>query len=112
MKKIEAIIRPYKLDEVRAALAEIDITGMTILEVKGLGRQAGHTEIYRGNEYNVDFLPKIKIEIIVADQQLQAAVDVIMQSARTGQIGDGKIVVSSVDSLLRIRTGEENLDAI
>ena len=112
MKKIEAIIRPYKLNDVRNALAEIDITGMTITDVKGLGRQKGHREIYRGAEYNVDFLPKVKVDLVVEDSLLESALDIIMNAARTGQIGDGKIFVSTIDEVLRIRTAELDSDAL
>jgi nitrogen regulatory protein P-II 1 len=106
MKKIEAVIKPFKLDEVREALSEIGVSGMTVTEVKGFGRQKGHTELYRGAEYVVDFLPKIKIEIVVADNQLESAIESIISAARTGKIGDGKIFVSSVEQVMRIRTGE------
>jgi len=106
MKKIEAIIKPFKLEEVKDALAEIGAEGMTITEVKGFGRQKGHTEIYRGSEYTVDFLPKIKIETVVADSQKDAAVAAIVKAAKTGKIGDGKIFVTSVEQVVRIRTGE------
>ncbi len=112
MKKIEAIIRPYKLDAVRDALEDIDIFGMTIIEVKGLGRQKGHREIYRGTEYLVDFLPKIKIELLVNDNQLDDSLDAIMEAARTGKIGDGKIAVTHIESITRIRTGETDQDAV
>jgi nitrogen regulatory protein P-II 1 len=112
MKKVEAIIKPFKLDDVREALSEIGITGMTAIEVKGFGRQKGHTELYRGAEYVVDFLPKVKIEIVVTDEQADRCMDVITQAARTGKIGDGKIFVTNVDKVLRIRTGEEDLAAI
>lgn len=112
MKKIEAVIKPFKLDDVREALSEIGITGMTVTEVKGFGRQKGHTELYRGAEYVVDFLPKVKVEIVVATDQAERCIDVITQAARTGKIGDGKIFVTSVERVVRIRTGEENLDAI
>src|SRR5277367_4691890 len=106
MKKIEAIIKPFKLDDVKSALAELGIQGLTVTEVKGFGRQKGHTEIYRGSEYAVDFLPKIKIEIVLADAQVATVVAAIVKSAKTGKIGDGKIFVSSVESVLRIRTGD------
>ncbi len=106
MKKIEAIIKPFKLDEVKEALHDIGINGMTILEVKGFGRQKGHTELYRGAEYTVDFLPKVKLEIIVSDDLAQKTVETIQKAACTDKIGDGKIFVSSVDELMRIRTGE------
>ena len=107
MKKIEAVIKPFKLNEVKDALHEIGLTGMTVSEVKGFGRQKGHTEIYRGSEYTVDFLPKIKIEIVLADSQVQAAVDTIVKSARTGKIGDGKVFVYNVEEAVRIRTDEK-----
>ena len=106
MKKIEAIIKPFKLDDVREALTEIGITGMTVSEVKGFGRQKGHTEIYRGAEYAVDFLPKIKIDIVLADEMVERAVEAIIQAAHTGKVGDGKVFVSPVEQVVRIRTGE------
>jgi nitrogen regulatory protein P-II 1 len=112
MKKIEAIIKPFKLDEVREALSEVGVTGLTVTEVKGFGRQKGHTELYRGAEYVVDFLPKIKIEIVVADETVEAAIEAIIKAARTGKIGDGKIFVSPVEQVVRIRTGEANEAAI
>ncbi|OBW95952.1 hypothetical protein QV08_02005 [Gallibacterium salpingitidis] len=112
MKKIEAIIKPFKLDDVREALSDIGITGMTVSEVKGFGRQKGHTELYRGAEYMVDFLPKVKLEIIVADEQVEQCVDAIIDTAQSGKIGDGKIFVYDVERVIRIRTGEENEDAI
>ena len=112
MKKIEAIIKPFKLDEVKNSLALIGIQGLTIYEAKGFGRQKGHTELYRGAEYVVDFLPKVKIEIIVDDELLESAIDCIEQSAKTGRIGDGKIFVSSIEQAIRIRTGEKGNDAI
>ncbi len=112
MKKIEAVIKPFKLDEVREALSEIGISGLTVTEVKGFGRQKGHTELYRGAEYVVDFLPKIKIEIVVNGEHVDAAIDAIIKAARTGKIGDGKIFVSSVEQVVRIRTGETNEAAI
>jgi nitrogen regulatory protein P-II 1 len=112
MKKIEAIIKPFKLEEVKSALAELGIQGLTASEVKGFGRQKGHTEIYRGSEYAVDFLPKIKIELVLADAQVAAAVEAIVKAAKTGKIGDGKIFVSSVESVLRIRTGETGEQAV
>ena len=112
MKKIEAIIKPFKLDEVREALSEIGITGMTVTEVKGFGRQKGHTELYRGAEYVVDFLPKVKLEIVVKEEQLQRCIEAITTSARTGKIGDGKIFVVNVEQVIRIRTGEAGPDAI
>ena len=106
MKKIEAIIKPFKLEEVKEALSDLGIEGMTVSEVKGFGRQKGHTEIYRGSEYTVDFLPKIKIEVVVSTPQVDKAIEAIVKAAKTGQIGDGKIFVSPVDHTLRIRTGE------
>jgi len=112
MKKVEAIIKPFKLDDVREALSEIGITGMTVAEVKGFGRQKGHTELYRGAEYVVDFLPKVKVEIVVTDDQLETCLETITNVARTGKIGDGKIFVSDVCRVIRIRTGEENDEAI
>jgi nitrogen regulatory protein P-II 1 len=112
MKKIEAIIKPFKLDEVREALSEIGVTGMTVTEVKGFGRQKGHTELYRGAEYVVDFLPKIKLELVVADDQVERAIEAIINAARTGKIGDGKIFVTSVEQVIRIRTGESDEAAI
>ena len=112
MKKIEAIIKPFKLDDVREALQEIGITGMTSTEVKGFGRQKGHTELYRGAEYVIDFLPKIKIDIVVAEEDTDRCIEAITQAARTGKIGDGKIFVSSIERVVRIRTGEENEEAI
>jgi nitrogen regulatory protein P-II 1 len=112
MKKIEAIIKPFKLDEVKEALHGIGIQGMTVTEVKGFGRQKGHTELYRGAEYVVDFLPKIKIEIALADELLEKAVDAIVQAANTGRIGDGKIFVLDVEETIRIRTGERGPDAV
>src|SRR3954463_10126587 len=112
MKKIEAIIKPFKLEEVKDALAEIGAEGMTITEVKGFGRQKGHTEIYRGSEYTVDFLPKIKIELVVADGRLDAAVAAIVKAAKTGKIGDGKVFVSKVDEAVRIRTEEKGEQAV
>jgi nitrogen regulatory protein P-II 1 len=107
MKKIEAIIKPFKLDEVKAALAELGIEGMTVMEVKGFGRQKGHTEIYRGSEYSVDFLPKVKIETVIADHLAEPAVEAIIAAARTNKIGDGKIFVSNVEEAVRIRTAEK-----
>jgi nitrogen regulatory protein P-II 1 len=107
MKKIEAIIKPFKLEEVKDALGEIGVEGMTVSEVKGFGRQKGHTEIYRGSEYTVDFLPKIKIEMVIADKQVEAAVEAIVKSAKTGKIGDGKIFVTPIDEAIRIRTEEK-----
>jgi len=112
MKKIEAIIKPFKLTEVKDALNEVGITGMTVTEVKGFGRQKGHTEIYRGSEYTVDFLPKIKIEIVLPDAQIKQAVEVITKGARTGKIGDGKIFVLPVDTAIRIRTDEQGDAAV
>ncbi|KAF0190914.1 MAG: nitrogen regulatory protein P-II 1 [Gammaproteobacteria bacterium] len=112
MKKVDAVIKPFKLDDVREALSEIGITGMTVTEGRGFGRQKGHTELYRGAEYVVDFLPKIKIEVVVLDEQLEPCIEAITRAARTGKIGDGKIFVSSVERVVRIRTGEENEGAI
>lgn len=112
MKQITAIIKPFKLDEVREALAEVGVTGLTVTEVKGFGRQKGHTELYRGAEYVVDFLPKIKVEAVVDDAVLDQAVDAIIKAARTGKIGDGKIFVRSVEQVIRIRTGETGADAV
>jgi len=112
MKKIEAIIKPFKLEEVKDALSELNIEGMTVSEVKGFGRQKGHTEIYRGSEYTVDFLPKIKIELVLADNQVEAAIGAIVKSARTGKIGDGKVFVSSIEQAVRIRTDEKGDSAI
>ena len=112
MKKIEAIIKPFKLDEVREALSEIGVTGLTVTEVKGFGRQKGHTELYRGSEYVVDFLPKVKLEVVVKDELLDTAIDAIIKAARTGKIGDGKIFVTSVSHVVRIRTGETNESAV
>ena len=107
MKKIEAIVKPFKLEEVKDALGDVGITGMTVTEVKGFGRQRGHTEIYRGSEYSVDFLPKIKIELVLADDQAENAVGVIVKAAKTGKIGDGKVFVTAVDEAIRIRTEEK-----
>jgi nitrogen regulatory protein P-II 1 len=112
MKKIDAIIKPFKLDDVREALAEVGITGMTVSEVKGFGRQKGHTELYRGAEYMVDFLPKVKIEMVVGDDIVDTCVETIMKTAQTGKIGDGKIFVFDVARVVRIRTGEEDEEAI
>jgi nitrogen regulatory protein P-II 1 len=112
MKKLEAVIKPFKLDEVREALSEVGITGLTVTEVKGFGRQRGHTELYRGAEYVVDFLPKTKIECVVADQQVDRAIEAIIKAARTGKIGDGKIFVSPVEQVVRIRTGETGEAAV
>ena len=112
MKKIEAIIKPFKLDEVREALSEIGVNGLTVAEVKGFGRQKGHTELYRGAEYVVDFLPKIKVELVVADDLVEQAIDAIVKAAHTGKIGDGKIFVTNVEQVLRIRTGETGEAAV
>jgi nitrogen regulatory protein PII len=112
VKKIEAIVKPFKLDEVREALSEVGVTGLTVTEVKGFGRQKGHTELYRGAEYVVDFLPKVKIEAIVSESQVEQAVEAIIKAARTGKIGDGKIFVTTVEHVVRIRTGETNETAI
>lgn len=112
MKKIEAVIKPFKLDDVRDALAEVGVSGMTVTEVKGFGRQKGHTETYRGAEYVVDFLPKLKLELVVAGKDVEACVEAITNAAKTGQIGDGKIFVSDVERTVRIRTGEEDEAAI
>ena len=112
MKKIEAIIKPFKLDEVREALSEIGVAGLTVTEVKGFGRQKGHTELYRGAEYVVDFLPKVKLEVVVADSMLDRAMESIITAARTGKIGDGKIFVTTVEQVVRIRTGESGEEAI
>ena len=112
MKKVEAIIKPFKLDEVKEALQVVGIAGITISEVKGFGRQKGHTELYRGAEYVVDFLPKIKLEVVVPDDQVSQVVNAILQSAQTGRIGDGKIFVLPVDEVIRIRTGEKGPDAL
>ena len=112
MKKIEAIIRHFKLEDVKNALVEKGITGMTITEVRGFGRQKGHTEMYRGTEYRVDFVPKVKVEVVVEDAKLQTAIDIVVKAAQTGQIGDGKLFVSSLEDCVRIRTGETGKDAI
>ncbi|RUO24520.1 nitrogen regulatory protein P-II [Aliidiomarina minuta] len=112
MKKVEAIIKPFKLDDVRAALSDVGIAGMTVSEVKGFGRQKGHTELYRGAEYMVDFLPKVKVEVVIADADLDRCVEAIMETAQTGKIGDGKIFISDISRVIRIRTGEENEDAV
>ena len=112
MKKIEAVIKPFKLDEVREALSEVGVTGLTVTEVKGFGRQKGHTELYRGAEYVVDFLPKVKVEVVVADANVQNVLDAVIKAARTGKIGDGKIFVMPVEQVVRIRTGETNESAI
>ena len=112
MKKIEAIIKPFKLEDVKEALSSLGVEGMTVSEVKGFGRQKGHTEIYRGSEYTVDFLPKIKIEVVLADSQVTSAVDAIVKAAKTGKIGDGKVFVSSIDNAIRIRTEETGEQAV
>ncbi|HAT84676.1 MAG: P-II family nitrogen regulator [Cohaesibacter sp.] len=112
MKKIEAIIKPFKLDEVKEALQEVGLQGITVIEAKGFGRQKGHTELYRGAEYVVDFLPKVKVEVILADEQVDAAIEAIQKAAQTGRIGDGKIFISSVEQAIRIRTGETGNEAI
>ena len=112
MKKIEAIFKPFKLDEVREVLSEIGVSGLTVTEVKGFGRQKGHTELYRGAEYVVDFLPKVKVEVVVPDKLLEGAIDALVKAARTGKIGDGKIFVTSVEQVIRIRTGETDEAAI
>jgi nitrogen regulatory protein P-II 1 len=112
MKKIEAIIKPFKLDEVREALSEIGVSGLTVTEVKGFGRQKGHTELYRGAEYVVDFLPKVKVEVIVQEAQVERAIESIVKAARTGKIGDGKIFVTAVEQVVRIRTGESGEAAV
>ena len=112
MKQIVAIVKPFKLEEVREALAEVGVTGLTVTEVKGFGRQKGHTELYRGAEYVVDFLPKVRIEAIVTDELVERSIDAIIKAARTGKIGDGKIFVTSVDQVVRIRTGEKDETAI
>jgi nitrogen regulatory protein P-II 1 len=112
MKKIEAIIKPFKLEEVKDALSELGIEGMTVTEVKGFGRQKGHTEIYRGSEYTVDFLPKIKLEIVAADERVDAAITAIVKGAKTGKIGDGKVFVSTIDDAIRIRTDERGEKAV
>ena len=112
MKKIEAIIKPFKLDEVKEALQDVGIQGLSVIEVKGFGRQKGHTELYRGAEYIVDFLPKVKIEVVLEDEQVEAAIAAIVDAAKTEKIGDGKIFVSPVEQALRIRTGETGIDAI
>ena len=112
MKKIEAVIKPFKLDEVKEALQAVGVQGITVTEAKGFGRQKGHTELYRGAEYVVDFLPKVKVEIVVPDDRLDASVEAILKAARTGRIGDGKIFVSSVEDVIRIRTGERGEDAV
>ena len=112
MKKITAVVKPFKLDEVREALAEVGVTGLTVTEVKGFGRQKGHTELYRGAEYVVDFLPKVKIEVVVTENMLEGAIEAIVKAARTGKIGDGKIFVTAVEQVVRIRTGETNEAAV
>ena len=112
MKKIEAVIKPFKLDEVKEALQEIGLQGITVIEAKGFGRQKGHTELYRGAEYVVDFLPKVKIEVVLSDQMLDKAIEAIQKSAKTGRIGDGKIFISTIEEAIRIRTGETGNDAI
>jgi nitrogen regulatory protein P-II 1 len=112
MKKIEAIIKPFKLDETKDALSELGISGMTVTEVKGFGRQKGHTEIYRGSEYTVDFLPKIKLEVVVDDGEADSAVEAILKAAKTGKIGDGKVFVSPIDQAIRIRTEEKGANAV
>jgi len=112
MKKIEAVVKPFKLEDVKSALAALGVQGMTVAEVKGFGRQKGHTEIYRGSEYVVDFLPKIKIEVVLADGQVTPAVEAIVKAARTGKIGDGKVFVSSIQDAIRIRTGETGEQAV
>jgi len=112
MKKIEAVVKPFKLDEVREALSEIGVTGLTVTEVKGFGRQKGHTELYRGAEYVVDFLPKVKVEVILQDSLVDRAIEAIVKAARTGKIGDGKIFVTEVEQVVRIRTGESGEAAI
>jgi len=112
MKKVEAVVKPFKLDEVREALSDIGVTGLTVMEVKGFGRQKGHTELYRGAEYVVDFLPKVKVEVVVADTLVERAIEAIIKAARTGKIGDGKIFVTAVEQVVRIRTGESGEAAI
>jgi nitrogen regulatory protein P-II 1 len=112
VKLVTAIIKPFKLDEVREALAEVGVSGLTVTEVKGFGRQKGHTELYRGAEYVVDFLPKIKVEVVLADAMVEGAIEAVVAAARTGKIGDGKIFVTEVESALRIRTGERDDDAL
>ena len=112
MKKVEAIIKPFKLDEIKEALREIGVQGITVVEAKGFGRQKGHTELYRGAEYVVDFLPKVKIELVIEDLQLDSAVEAIQKAAQTGRIGDGKIFISHIEDVIRIRTGERGAEAI
>jgi nitrogen regulatory protein P-II 1 len=112
MKKVEAVIKPFKLDEVREALSDIGVTGLTVTEVKGFGRQKGHTELYRGAEYVVDFLPKVKVEVVISDNMVDQAIEAVIKAARTGKIGDGKIFVTSVEQVIRIRTGETDEAAV
>ena len=112
MKKIEAIIKPFKLDEVKEALQDVGVQGLCVTEVKGFGRQKGHTELYRGAEYVVDFLPKVKVEVVLMDENVEAAIDAIRKAAQTGRIGDGKIFVSNIEEVIRIRTGESGADAV
>ena len=112
MKKIEAIIKPFKLDEVREALSELGVTGLTVTEVKGFGRQKGHTELYRGAEYVVDFLPKVKVEVVLQESLVERAIEAIIKAGRTGKIGDGKIFVTAIDQVIRIRTGESGESAV
>jgi nitrogen regulatory protein P-II 1 len=112
MKKIDAVVKPFKLDQVREALADVGVTGLTVSEVKGFGRQKGHTELYRGAEYVVDFLPKVKIEVVVSDSMVDGVIEAIVKAARTGKIGDGKIFVTAVEQVVRIRTGETNESAV
>ncbi|MDE0765292.1 MAG: P-II family nitrogen regulator [Amylibacter sp.] len=112
MKKIEAIIKPFKLDEVKEALQEVGVQGLSVIEAKGFGRQKGHTELYRGAEYVVDFLPKVKIEVVISDEQLDSVIEAIINAARTDKIGDGKIFVSTIEQAIRIRTGENGVDAL
>ena len=112
MKKIEAIIKPFKLDEVKEALQDLGVQGLSVVEVKGFGRQKGHTELYRGAEYVVDFLPKVKIEVVISDEQLDSVIEAIINAARTDKIGDGKIFVSTIEQAIRIRTGENGVDAL
>ncbi len=112
MKKIEAVIKPFKLDEVKEALQEVGVQGLSVIEVKGFGRQKGHTELYRGAEYMVDFLPKVKLEIVIAKEDVERCVNAILETAQTGKIGDGKIFITDVERVIRIRTGEENREAI
>ncbi len=112
MKKIEAVVKPFKMEAVKDALAEIGVEGMTVSEVKGFGRQKGHTEIYRGSEYTVDFLPKVKFEIVIADDRVQKAVEAVLRAAKTGKIGDGKVFVTEVEQAVRIRTGETGAEAV